>query len=65
MRVEEIRTERVAKPYPQNMWLSIWKPHEYTPQNDREFCAFCKHSKKWHIENEDWCEPDRYLNEKE
>lgn len=50
------RLAGLQKSLKKDLWLSIWKPHKYYGMGDREFCILCEHSKKWHLENKDWCE---------
>jgi hypothetical protein len=54
MRIQSIY--EVTKEYTKEMWLSIYKPHKYISIGNRSYCVVCKHSRKWHFENKNWCE---------
>jgi hypothetical protein len=46
----------IVKPYTKDLWLSIWKPHVYSPQKFIDYCVICNHSRYWHKQNT-WSEP--------
>lgn len=51
MRLAKIIVTTKAEDYDKKSWLSIYKPHDYVPMLECDFCKICLHSFEFHKEN--------------